>query len=38
MPGFKRTTNWSKYQTKVTIQPQNQYYNFLINPSSLGNK
>ena len=23
--GFKRTINWNKYQSKVTLQAQNQY-------------
>ena len=27
--GFKRTVNWSKSQSKVTIQRQNQYLNYL---------
>ena len=31
--GFIRTIHWNKYQSKVTIQRQNQYLIFLINPS-----
>ena len=31
--GFKRTTNWSKHKPKVTAEQQNQYLDFLINPS-----
>ena len=31
--GFIRTIHWNKYQSKVTIQRQNQYLTFLINPS-----
>ena len=27
--GFKRTVNWSKSQSKVTIQRQNQYLDYL---------
>ena len=26
--GFKRTTNWNKYQTKVSTERQNQYLDF----------
>ena len=33
---FKRTTNWNKYEPKVTVQQQNQYLDFLINPSFPG--
>ena len=32
--GFKRTTNWNKYQSKVSLERQNQYLHFLIDPSS----
>ena len=28
--GFKRTTNWNKYQPKVSPKRQNQYLDFLI--------
>ena len=31
--GFKRTINWNKYQPKVIVQQQNQYLNFLVDPS-----
>ena len=34
--GFKRTLNWNKYQSKETIQTQNQYLDYLIDPSFLG--
>ena len=30
---FKRIINWNKYQSKVIVQQQNQYSNFLIDPS-----
>ena len=33
---FKRTLNWNKYQSKATIQTQNQYLDYLIDPSFLG--
>ena len=32
-PGFKWTINWSKYQSKATIQTQNQCLYYLIDPS-----
>ena len=31
--GFKRTINWNKYQPKVSPERQNQYLDFLIDPS-----
>ena len=31
--GFKRTINWSKYQSKVSIERQNHYLDYLIDPS-----
>ena len=31
--GFKRTINWNKHQSKLTIQEWNQYLDFLIDPS-----
>ena len=31
--GFKRTINWNKYQSKVTVQERNQYFDYLIDPS-----
>ena len=34
--GFKRTTNWNKYQSKVTIQVQNRYLDYLIDTSFQG--
>ena len=34
--GFKRTINWNKYKPKVTVEQQNQYLDFLINPSFQG--
>ena len=30
---FKITTNWKKYWLKVIIQRQNQYLDYLIDPS-----
>ena len=30
--GFKRTINWNKYQSKVSIARQNQYLDYLIDP------
>ena len=33
---FKRTINWNKYHTKVTVQEQNRYLDLLINPSFQG--
>ena len=34
--GFKRTINWNKYQPKVSTKRQNQYLDFLIDPSFQG--
>ena len=31
--GFKRAINWNKYQTKKSTERQNQYLDFLIDPS-----
>ena len=31
--GFKITIDWSKHQTKVSLERKNQYVDFLINPS-----
>ena len=31
--GFKLTVNWNKYQSKAAIQTQNQYLDYLIDPS-----
>ena len=36
--GFKRTINWNIYQSKVPIEQQNQYLDFLIDPSFEVNK
>ena len=33
--GFKRTTNWNKHQSKVTIQAPNPYLDYLMDPSFL---
>ena len=34
--GFKRTTNWNTYEPKVTVEQENRYSDFLINPSFQG--
>ena len=34
--GFKRTINWNKYQSKPTLQTQNRYLNYFIDPSFWG--
>ena len=31
--GFKRTMKWNKYRSQVTIQPQNNNLNYLIDPT-----
>ena len=31
--GFKRTIIWNKYRSKITIQPQNNNLNYLIDPT-----
>ena len=31
--GFKRTTKWNKYRSQMTTQPQNNNFNYLINPT-----
>ena len=33
---FERTINWNKYQSKVSIQTQNQYLDYLIDPRFQG--
>ena len=33
---FKRTIKWNKYQSKVSTEKQNQYLDFLIDPSFQG--
>ena len=30
---FKRTINWNKYESEVSIEAPNPYLNYLINPS-----
>ena len=32
-PGFKRTIKWNKYRSQLTIQPQNNNLNYLIDPT-----
>ena len=34
--GFERTINWNKYQSKTTIQAQNQYLDYLTDSSFQG--
>ena len=34
--GFKRTNNWNKHQSKVTIHAPNPYLGYLIDPSFQG--
>ena len=34
--GFKRIINWNKFQSKVSIERQNQHLNYLIDPSFQG--
>ena len=34
--GFKRTIYWKKYQPKVSTERQNQYLDFLIDPTFQG--
>ena len=34
--GFKRTLNWNKYQSKVSIERQEQYLDYLIDSSFQG--
>ena len=34
--GFERIINWNKYQLKVTMQRQNQYLDYLIDPNFQG--
>ena len=31
--GFKRTIKWNKYRSQMTIQPQNDNLNYLIDPT-----
>ena len=34
--GSKRTGNWNKYQSKVSVERQNQYSDYLIDPGFQG--
>ena len=34
--GFKKSINWNKYQSKISIEAQSPYLDFLINPSFQG--
>ena len=34
--GFKRKINWNKYQSKISVQAQNQYLDYLVDPSFQG--
>ena len=34
--GFKRTLNWSKYQSKVSIEGENKFVDYFFNPSFQG--
>ena len=34
--GFERTINWNKYQSKLTIERQNQYFIYLTDPRFQG--
>ena len=34
--GFKRTSNWNKYQSKFLTKRQNQYLDYLIDSGSQG--
>ena len=31
--GFKRTIKWNKYRSQITVQPQNNMLNYLIDPT-----
>ena len=31
--GFKKTMKWNKYRSQITIQPQNNNLNYLIDPT-----
>ena len=31
--GFKRTIKWNKYRSQMTVQPQNNNLNYLIDPA-----
>ena len=32
--GFKRTIKWNKYRSQMTVQPQNNNFNYLTDPTS----
>ena len=32
-PGFKKTVKWNKYRSRMTIQTQNNSFNYLIDPT-----
>ena len=34
--GFKRIINWNKYQSEPTLETQNRYLNYIIDPSLQG--
>ena len=34
--GFKRKINWNKYKSKVSIERQNQYLDYFVDPSFQG--
>ena len=34
--GFKRKNNWIEYQSKLTLQAQNSYVDYLVDPSFQG--
>ena len=34
--GFSRTTNWNRYQSRVSKERSKQYLNYLIDPSFRG--
>ena len=36
--GFKRTLNWTKYQSKVSIEGQSNFVDYFFNPSFQGEK
>ena len=35
-PGLKRTINWNKFQSKISAEKQDQYLDYLIDPSFQG--
>ena len=34
--GFKKTVKWNRYQSKIWAERQNQYFDFLFDPSLQG--